>query len=212
MRIVALIVALSGCALYWEQSPKPSPTPDPVPCGAPEYQVRNVETGLCEYQGDCPGTEGAPWTPILPACTGRCSDLGESACLASTGCHGAYAAEEFAVCWETIPGVQHDGLCGRMDAFTCAYHDNCASWFENGRFDHCIAEHGGACSVDHDCAHTDRCDHGVCTPIQPCSSLTTEAACTTRADCVATYIGEDCTCIGQVCTCKQEVFSACQPR
>ena len=148
--------------------------------------------------------------------------------------------QHYVACWEPMPfDEHHDGVCSGLDDWSCAAQDNCASVMgpdagNQTRFDHCIAESGGLCIVDVDCGDTQRCDtsvchqapctscptcgacaptcYGVCVPKAACSTLTTEAACTARADCAATYTGYDCTCVGTVCTCKNEVFASCEPR
>jgi hypothetical protein len=79
------------------------------------------------------------------------------------------------------------------------------------------------CQRDDDCPGTEVCDHTSATCVAPppaCSALTTEAACTGRADCSPVYGGIDCSndlgtpCVsGEAnCTCASYGFAACAIR
>jgi hypothetical protein len=79
------------------------------------------------------------------------------------------------------------------------------------------------CQRDDDCPATEVCDHTTATCVAPppaCSALTTEAVCTTRADCSPVYGGMNCSndmgtsCqSGEAnCTCASYSFAACANR
>ena len=59
------------------------------------------------------------------------------------------------------------------------------------------------------------CYTGYCIPqsdceVEACERLTTEAACTGRADCSPLYTGTDCTCDSSGCTCETLTFERCE--
>jgi hypothetical protein len=55
------------------------------------------------------------------------------------------------------------------------------------------------------------CTSEVAPPPPPaCDTLTTEMACTARADCEPIYHGSNCTCDPHGCTCETETFAYCQ--
>ena len=89
----------------------------------------------------------------------------------------------------------------------------------------CVGCAGGICICAHDsdCTGTQVCDHASATCAEPppaCTQLLTEAACSTRADCVPIYGGMHCTngagseChSGEAnCTCTTYAFTACLAR
>jgi len=59
------------------------------------------------------------------------------------------------------------------------------------------------------------CYTGYCIPLSacpaqaPCPSLTDEASCIGRNDCVPIYVGTDCTCDPNGCTCATQTFARC---
>jgi hypothetical protein len=101
---------------------------------------------------------------------------------------------------------------------TCAVGTSCVS----GSCQPC-ADGVCACQRDDDCPASQICDHtaGTCAAPPPaCTALTTEAACTARADCSPVYGGMSCTNdVGSVCqsgeancTCATYSFAACVAR
>jgi hypothetical protein len=79
-------------------------------------------------------------------CRGACLAVTEEGCLATDGCHAAYADGRFVACWGTAPsGPVHTGVCIGLDAHECSRHDNCSAWFTAGpadamAFSHCEEE------------------------------------------------------------------------
>ncbi len=108
------------------------------------------------------------------------------------------------------------GAC--TDSTTCAVGTSCVAGL-------CQPCSGGVCVCqrDDDCPASQICDHaaGTCAAPPPaCTALTTEAACTARADCSPIYGGMMCTndagseChSGEAnCTCVTYSFAACVAR
>jgi hypothetical protein len=101
---------------------------------------------------------------------------------------------------------------------TCAVGTSCVA----GSCQPC-ADGVCACQRDDDCPASQICDHtaGTCAAPPPaCTALTTEVACTARADCSPIYGGMSCTNnVGSVCqsgeancTCATYSFAACVAR
>lgn len=209
----ALLALLGGCSLYWNSDPPPPPDACPVYEAPPsDTQMRDPETGQCETIspdycdpgcGPCPGGAGvgsntADWS----SCESKCLGMAESLCLATSGCQAEYLDNgtlSYWGCFATAPSGPVEGECTGLSAEECSRHDDCkmyyqqqeASWFEK-----CVDEN----------------------PLPPppppaaCDTLTTEASCTARTDCVPIYQGYNCTCDSSGCTCQTEVFEKCQAR
>jgi hypothetical protein len=146
----AALVLLAGCDLYFGQHHQiedDCAPPEPIP----SISLRDPSTGLCnEVSLDCGCGPCGIDLPNEPQCGGACDGLPEGVCLASQGCHAAYAGDgTFADCWGIAPvGANEGGDCAAFDAFTCAIHDDCISVFGTDRFDHCAPEPNAACGID----------------------------------------------------------------
>jgi hypothetical protein len=62
---------------------------------------------------------------------------------------------------------------------------------------------------------TNGCWSGYCIPtgsceVPACETLTTEADCTSRNDCIPVYAGSDCTCTPSGCTCNSLSYERCE--
>ncbi len=159
-RLLAVLIVLSGCDLYWNEG-------DDDPCkydyatggGAsqPAYELRNPVTGQCEYGGgpypcdyqcgpcaQAGDDRAAPLSQVdWGACYSQCDGLTESSCLTASGCYAAYdedtsladapAKISFKGCWQTAPsGPISTGSCFSLDAHECSRHDNCSAYYEAG--------------------------------------------------------------------------------
>jgi hypothetical protein len=110
-------------------------------------------------------------------------------------------------------GAATDGSGGGADAADGASSEGSAPCTS----DVCI------CQRDDDCPAAEVCDHTTATCVAPpaaCSALTTEAECTTRADCSPVYggmncsndVGTPCHSGDANCTCATYSFAACASR
>lgn len=154
--LLAVLVLLSGCDLYWNSNG------DDVCNGggwaddvAPANELRNPDTGECQYVGGggygcddpcgpCPAydTDGAPGGAIAPnpdwgSCYSQCSQLDEATCIAASGCLASYndvpGGAVFNGCFQTAPsGPLHTGTCIGLDAHACSQHDNCSIYYDGG--------------------------------------------------------------------------------
>jgi hypothetical protein len=186
-----------------------------TPATGPIDEERDPQTGTCSVAVDgcgCDPCAGAcdpcanGQAAELPSCTGPCEGLGESACLATAGCHAAYlqaqggSAVPFWGCWDIAPLTpQESSSCSSLDALACMQQDNCTSTY--------VSYDGPAPDPSFSTCNAET------TPPPPaaCSTLTTAAACTARTDCEPIYDGSDCTCTPNGCTCQVETFELCQP-
>ncbi len=155
-RLVAVLVLLSGCDLYWGgNSGDDICESDSCGCGLGgtkevpvglAQQHRNPDTGNCEDVG-----WGGCSDPCLPCaalvppqqdwgvCGGSCDLLDESACLAATGCHAAYTENDglakpgtppsFRGCWNVAPSGPVHGSCNGLSAYECSRHDDCSAMY-----------------------------------------------------------------------------------
>lgn len=202
---IVLVTALSACTLY----EGPGGGDDVCFENVPARTAIDPSSGLCESTVDeppCP-CNAACIAPVVmpdwPACGGPCAGLAEQTCLATPGCHAAYAdlptadrSSDFLACW-TLSVVQDGGGCTGLSADACALHDDCESVLSS--------------DPDNRAFHFDRCAPEQ--PSVPCDQVSTEQACVERTDCDAIYIGTDCTCDEQGrCQCQTETYDHCQPR
>ncbi len=147
--LVALFPA-AGCTLYFGNN-------DDVQCGDgtdiypyPADDLRNPETGTCEYQGGgggggCYDYYDAELPGDYPAdldwasCNGGCEALDEATCLAADSCRAAYyegcpecddiSPPEFYGCWGVAPSGPVTGgqACGDLDAYGCSRRNDCGA-------------------------------------------------------------------------------------
>jgi hypothetical protein len=210
MHKLLVVVAVTGCSLYWNHGDDDTCKKGPL-TGMPieSLMFRDPQTGQCESFGypcndpcgRCPALEGdhavlAP-NPDWAVCSGACEALTENTCLAKAGCRAAYldppgGPKHFWGCWEVAPSGPIHGSCFNLDAHGCSQHDDCIALYAQG---------------------VDRTSFESCQPkVAPaaCSTLTTEAACKARPDCDPVYKGDNCTCDVHGCTCQTETFLRCQ--
>src|SRR5262245_23124821 len=96
--LAGALVALTACN-FGDDDCEPAPYRD---YAEPAFQLRNPDTGVCEAFGGgggggcdtCGNCYDAPTPPALERdwadCYGMCESLGESMCLATSGCRAAY--------------------------------------------------------------------------------------------------------------------------
>jgi hypothetical protein len=145
---------------------------------------------------------------------GQSGDGGGAGC--TTGC----AARDGGNAGTSADGGAADAHLGPacLTSGTCPVGSSCVSGF-------CQTCSGGVCICqrDGDCSSSQVCDHttGTCAAPPPtCAQLTTEAACSARADCEPIYGGMSCTNdAGTVChsgeancTCATYSFAVCVAR
>jgi hypothetical protein len=222
---------IAGCNLYFGGDDQPPMCTEPYP-GAP-LDVRNPQTGECEAGwggggGGCGiGNDvGAGALPNWATCGGPCDALGESACLATTGCHAEYTVAAydspppggfnlFWTCAATAPYGDPSAVCDSLNAQDCAERDDCASTYNftydgssaTHAFGQCFPEpgHTSACAAIF-CGPDSHCEEQcTCDPKQPndiCVLLCT-ATCVPNADCAAVQCetGSHCeeSCVTPVC-------------
>lgn len=160
--LAAFSVGLSGCVLFFENDDDDDWDDclyPPGDGGGAPLELRNPETGLCEYIGGgggwCDPNCGACDQPAeadnaavaLPSwgyCSSFCSGLDEATCLDTQGCRGGYidtcppnadcdiTSLQFYECWSVdMTGPVSDGSCEGLDAWSCSQHDNCRAVHEN---------------------------------------------------------------------------------
>jgi hypothetical protein len=153
-RLVAILALLSGCDLYWGNSGDDdvcNGSGYDYPTGGAQQQLRNPETGECQFVGGggggcntscgpCPEIAIAP-LPDWGSCYSSCESLDESSCLTATGCYAAYidnlngghvppgTAPTFRGCWQVAPSGPVHGSCTNLDAQECSRHDDCSALF-----------------------------------------------------------------------------------
>jgi len=154
--------------------------------GADQTGFRQPETGTCVFETTCttgcpcPGTAGGPsdGTAVEEGgeCSGPCTALGESACLASSQCHAAYLANEsgssmFWGCWDIAPQQpESSGSCDGLDAYSCIVDPSCTSTYTSGpdgtTFAACSANGSGSSCGGVTCSAGDHCE----VECPPCNS------------------------------------------
>jgi hypothetical protein len=153
-----VLVAMSGCALYFPGDDDPDPCVDFGGGGsgaeAPAQGQRNPETGICEYFGGggpfpcdpecgpCPEDDGLA-DPIPPPtwgyCESECTFLDEQTCQDTSGCRAIYvdgSTPAFSECWSVDMTGPVQGDCDGLDAYECSRHDDC------------VAIHASSCDGD----------------------------------------------------------------
>lgn len=193
-RYLLLLVALSGCDFYFgeDDPPPPPPCKDYYDEPAEALELRNPQTGECEYYGT-----GGPCQPdrcgpcyaelgALPdwgSCTSQCTGLDEASCLSAPGCNASYdlfvgIPEElkdgsaYTGCWATAPSGPVQGeSCFNLDSQECSRHDDCSMFFDaGGQFTQCLPEPSNQGCALIDCAPGYRCEE-QCTPCAPDDEL-----------------------------------------
>jgi hypothetical protein len=238
--LTALLVFATGCSLYTHGGDDCAEL-DVVP----GPQIRDPFTGQCHVeQNNCPPCAPCPIDPTPPiiggaVCGGPCEALSETTCFDTKGCHAAYDTDPrgdgviFLGCWAVAVGGprQSTDACAQLDAQSCPYRDDCATWYvEPGSgarsFDHCASETArdscepGTCGAPPPCpsnsvattrngCYTGRCIAKDQCPKADCADLTSEAQCTQHTECEPLYRGDDCTCTPTSCTCEQRTFELC---
>jgi len=183
--IVALVLPLAGCHLYFTEDDEGDrlEEPKPDPCGRePDSALlRNPDDGTCEFHRDvnvgcnetCGSCEPVP-RPDWGLCESSCTGLGEGTCMGTADCQAIYSdfppQGTYVACWQ-ISGVGSAPplvqTCEGLNAYTCARLDTCTS----------LRTHDpGALSVFVDCRNeVDR--------VPPCEELVEESECVGRMDC-----------------------------
>ncbi len=219
-RLLAVLVLMTGCNLYWNGDG------DDVVCldVAPSQELRNPTTGDCEYfngpgypcDSPCGPCLGAPESAGQPqpdwgACYSQCNGLEEAACLTAPGCLAAYyedtsiadapATTSFRGCYITAPsGPVSTGACSTLDAQQCSRHDNCAMYYDaglaalqEGDFTRCAPEPTTMGCANVDCGSGYHCeDH-----------------CTNPGSCSATCVPDGNTCATTTCQPGYECVEVC---
>jgi hypothetical protein len=206
-RLVLAALLLTGCDLYFGGGGGDDVCNYGTGGGGalpPAYEVRDPNTGVCQYQGGgypCDGVCGpcegdvAIAQPDWGACYGHCSGLDEAACFTTSGCYAAYlddpAADgkrDFWGCWETAPSGPIQGQCSNLDAQSCSRHDDCIAIYSGmsdatdtayagTKFLQCAAEPTTYCTSNADCGADAICDTTQCYPDPNCPSCPTCGAC-----------------------------------
>jgi hypothetical protein len=115
-------------------------------------------------------------------------------------------------------GSDGSGVIACDTSVTCPLGTSCVA----GTCQTC-SDAGCVCQRDDDCPSPQVCDHSSATCTSPppaCTTLTSEAACSARADCTPVYGGMNCTnSAGSTChsgeadcTCATYSFAVCTPR
>ena len=155
-----LLLGSTGCNFYFADDDDECDDWGGSPYPVGEYQLRNPDTGLCEYYSDyywdcsdpcspCPGAaeSDAIAMPSWGYCESYCESLDETSCLVTSGCRAAYLnscagadcasdTKTFYACWSTDQtGPIQGGGCEGLSAWDCSRHDDCSAVHEtNGCF------------------------------------------------------------------------------
>ncbi|MDX2086999.1 MAG: hypothetical protein SFX73_04070 [Kofleriaceae bacterium] len=228
-RYLLLLVALSGCDLYFGGDGDDAPPPckdvyygEPIDGGA-ALGLRNPETGECEGWGGgdmCPPDACGCYTahtslPDWGYCTSECTGLDEASCLAAPGCNASYdllvgipeemtGGSAFTGCWDTAQsGPVQGGSCYNLDAHECSRHDDCSMFYDAGRGDfvQCAPEPSSQGCELLDCAPGNHCEEQC----YPCDSVTGEEC---PAFCVPTCVPDVNQCTAD-CGPGYECITAC---
>ncbi len=207
-------------------------------CGDYGTPVPQADPVVIPDWGTCEGTcEQLDETACLQAEECRGSYL-DTCVMRQDGQSCEFVEITFNECWAITPGggFAEEG-CSTYAADECARHNECSAVHASsdgngvGGFAYCIDEDAGGepgtcngevlCeSVPPECpAGTtpgigESCWTGYCIPLDECEAepaceLQSEQDCIARADCSATYRGENCTCEGSDCTCADWVYESC---
>jgi hypothetical protein len=199
--LAVLVVLLSGCDLYFGG--------DDDPCAYGQaggakpdiaaQELRNPETGVCEYGGGgggwgcddrcgaCPPYEDQQPVQDWGACYGSCYGLAESACFTASGCYAAYlddpAADgkpQFWGCWNTAPSGPVRGSCTSLSGYECSRHDDCIAVY-NGKSDATDTAYEGTSFQR--CAAEYSIDTPACANVNCGPGYTCEEQCSAGNDC-----------------------------
>jgi hypothetical protein len=215
---VPLLVAASGCGLYFGGDDDPSCDDRVYAAETEPYQAfYDPNIGACIngggggcYDGGCGTCEATNGLaqPNMGLCYSSCSDLSESACHAQAGCIASYSTEltktddalTFTGCWQVAPYGPDPYKCEGLDANSCATQDKCSIVHEvkSGvtSFSTCITEpYSAACALV-DCTAGYHCEE-ICEGNDNWMS-TCAATCVQDTDCTAVDCGPGYTC-AEVC-------------
>ena len=234
------VVLLCGCDLYFgggDDEPCPPYGRDGL---APAQELRNPNTGQCEYYGGnypCDGVcgpceyddPGVGASPNWGACYGHCSGLDEGTCFITAGCYAAYLEDpaadgkrDFWGCWNTVAdfSVPSTG-CYNLDAQQCSQNDTCiavyAGFDQKTAFQSCEPEPPTYCVTDAECGPYATCDTTQC-HAPPCPDCPNCGACPDVCYGVCVPTGGTCANVdcgpGQVC--KEQCYGTngmayCEP-
>jgi hypothetical protein len=219
--LAVLVILLSGCDLYFGGDDDPCEYDYATGGTKPDIaaqEVRNPETGVCEYGGGggwgcddrcgpCPAYEDSTPVQDWGACYGKCYGFGETACMAQTGCYAAYlddpaadGAPKFWGCWDTAPSGPIRGSCTGLGGYECSRHDDCiavyngksdasGTAYEGTSFQSCRAEYTIDTPV---CAAVD-CGPGY-TCEEQCSNNDCKPVCVNTLTCASVDCGPGYTC------------------
>jgi len=163
------------------------------------------------------GTTGSPTGAVGGAGGGGAGDAGLTGGGGSASVDSGVAVDGGHVVTDAGHAAG-DGTTACIVSATCPLGTSCVT----GSCQPCAAG-VCACQRDDDCSASQVCNHdvGACaTPPPTCAALTTEAACSARADCAPIYGGMSCTnTVGSPChsgeancTCATYDFAACVAR
>ena len=224
-RLIAVLILLSGCDLYWNGSGDDVCNYDTRGGAAiaPSIQLRNPETGQCQYFdggggcdnqcGPCPAATGVV-EPDWGQCYSSCNALDEGTCLTTAGCLATYddnaPQTPFRGCFDTAPsGPISTGSCWGLDAQSCSEHDNCAMYYDAGtgalvpgNFTHCAPEPTTAGCSAVDCGSGYHCED-QCKPCPP------NADCATNNLCLAMCVPDADSCAAVTCNTGYECVQTC---
>jgi len=154
----SIVIALSGCFIYFEDDedvpncPLAEPASGPGASIAP-IELRNPDDLTCRAFGypcdpacgPCPAVDESPsiaHSQPLPSwgyCESSCEGLGETACAARSDCRvvkDAFCAFEgvcitdFVGCFPTDQQVDTTVSCTGADAWACSRNPDCAAWHD----------------------------------------------------------------------------------
>ncbi len=189
---------------------------DPIPgetmCGATcDVQCVPDQEPTCAAVTCAPGTacveqcdaSGQCWPTCVPVNPDPGSCTGNVYCFVMPPvCPANTVAGIADGCWTgyCIPtnecGPNDPGTCGGTDAICATPPPSCPTGTVAGQRNGCWSGY---------CIPEAQCNAGV-----TCESLTTEAACSNRDDCISAYTGEQCTCYPDRCECQTTTFARCE--
>ncbi len=182
---------LCGASCDVQCVPDPSPT-----CAAVTCAPGNACVERCNANGQC-------WPACVPVNPDPGSCTGNLYCFAMPpACPANTVAGIADGCWTgyCIPsnecGPNNPGTCGGNDAICAVPPPSCPTGTVAGQRNGCWSGY---------CIPESQCNAGV-----TCESLTTEAACSNRNDCITAYTGEQCTCYPDRCECQSTTFARCE--
>ncbi len=162
------------------------------------YYEDPITDGGIVYQG-CWGV--APSGPIEPTCEG----LDAYGCSRTNHCAAVYLEQVSSL----APVESKFSRCLPERVTGCYSDDDCSTGERCTAADECLPPPGCTGGVCPDVCY------GRCIPVDPaaCESITSETACSNRGDCVAVYLGDNCTCYPDSgCSCETLTYDRCEPR